>query len=170
MFDSQPALLSVLTDRLPTILTTRKWRRLLVAASRGQVCNPLWDNQECGGQEWNVTRGLQVTHWEEQRAAVLDGQTDRQRGKRQLNSYAPVYISAQMHTDTDIHIKTHTEAIKQPTSLVPLALCRGRAAQLFPHHSASPRAVTAPYPQLRPCECLSSSSHYIAMLSSQKHK
>lgn len=63
---------------------------------------------------------------------------------------AHVHISAQMHTDTDIHIKTHTEAIKQPTSLVPSALCRGRVAQLFPHHSAS--AVPArPEPSVDNC-------------------
>lgn len=33
--------------------------------------------------------------------------------------------------------KTHTGAIKQPSSLAPATLCRGRAARLFPHHSAS---------------------------------
>lgn len=41
MFGPWPVLPSVLTDCRPTILTTRKARHLLVAASRGQVCNPL---------------------------------------------------------------------------------------------------------------------------------
>lgn len=38
---------------------------MLAAASRGpRNVTTLWDEQECGGQGWNVTGGLQVTHWD----------------------------------------------------------------------------------------------------------
>lgn len=113
---------------------------------------------------------------ESQRETDKETEEDKQ-FKEQRDAH--VHISAQMHTDTDIHIKTHMEAIKQPTSLVPSALCRGRVAQLFPHHRASAVPAqpepsvdncSAPYPQLRPYNGLTSPSRNIPTLSARTHK